>query len=467
MEIAKEKLKKCPTGISGLDEITFGGLPLGRPTLIAGNAGCGKTLMSMEFLVRGALQHNEPGVFFSFEESRDDLATNFASLGFDLNELAEQKKLLLEFIYIERSEIQETGEYDLDGLFIRLDSAINSIGAKRVVLDTLEALFSGFMNESILRAELRRLFRWLKDKGVTAIITGERGDRMITKYGLEEYVADCVILLDHRIQEQISTRRLKILKYRGSAHGTNEYPFMIIENGISILPITSLNLSYKVSSERISSGVPGIDEMLGNKGFYKGSSILISGTAGTGKSSFASHFVNASCQNRMKCLFFAFEESEHQIIRNMQQIGIDLQQWIDEGLLKFVSNRPTHFGIEMHLVSIHNHLMSFDPNVVVIDSVTNLISSGTIMDVKSMLTRLMDSMKIKGITSFMTDLSNEFNTIKSEIGISSLTDTWIRLENQEYNNQLGRKINIIKSRGMKHSSYIKDFLITDKGIHIT
>jgi circadian clock protein KaiC len=462
--LIQKEIKKCPTGISGMDEITFGGLPQGRPTLVAGNAGCGKTVLSMEFLVRGALNFNEPGVFFSFEEGKEDLIANFASMGFDLEDMIQRKLLMLDFVYIERSEIEETGEYDLDGLFLRLDSAISSIGAKRVVLDTLEALFSGFTNESILRAELRRLFRWLKTRGVTAIITGERGDHMITKYGLEEYVADCVILLDHRIHEQVSTRRLKILKYRGSRHGTNEYPFMIIDNGFSILPITSLNLNYKVSSDRISSGIKGLDEMLDHKGYYLGSSILISGTAGTGKSSFAAQFVNSCCEVGKKCLYFAFEESEFQIMRNMKNLGMDLQKWVDLGLLQFTANRPTHYGIEMHLVNIHNNLESFTPEIVIMDSITNLIGSGVLMDVKSMLTRLMDSMKLRNITSLMTDLTSEQVELKTEIGISSLTDTWIRLENVEKDFYFFRRLNIIKSRGMKHSNELREFKITDKGI---
>lgn len=460
------ELKKCPTGIQGLDEITYGGLPLGRPTLVCGNAGCGKTLLSMEFLVKGATQYDEPGVFFSFEESSEDLITNFASLGFDLLNLVETKRLFLDFVYIERSEIEETGEYDLDGLFVRLDNAINTIKAKRVVLDTLEALFSGFRNESILRAELRRLFRWLKNKGVTAIITGERGERMITKFGLEEYVADCVILLDNRVNEQVSTRRLKILKYRGSKHGSNEYPFIIVEKGLSILPITSIGLDYEVSAERISTGIHSLDTMFGNKGFYRGSSILISGSAGSGKTSIASLFANSICKGGGKCLYFAFEESPNQIIRNMNNIGFDLQEWIDKKLLFFSSNRPTHFGVESHLVHMNNLIEQFQPEAVILDPITNLISSGIIMDVKAMLTRLLDSLKTKNITVILTDLTSDNETIKTEIGISSLTDTWIRLENNKTENHLKRDITIVKSRGMKHSNEIREFEISERGIKI-
>lgn len=464
--LAEKELQKCLTGIQGLDEITFGGLPKGRPILICGNAGCGKTLLSMEFLVRGATLYNEPGVYFSFEESDNDLITNFASLGFDLADLIKRNKLLLEYIYIERSEIEETGEYDLDGLFLRLESAIDSIGAKRVVLDTLEALFSGFANESILRAELRRLFRWLKEKGVTAIITGERGERMVTKYGLEEYVADCVIMLDHRVNDQVSTRRLKIIKYRGSKHGANEFPFLISDTGISVLPITSIGLDYEVTTERISTGIAGMDEMFGNQGYYKCSSVLISGTAGTGKSSIAAHFVDSSCSKGMKCLYFAFEESQSQIIRNMKNIGIDLNKWVEKGLLEFSANRPTHYGIEMHLVNIHNEISAFKPDSVIIDSVTNLMGSGAILDVKAMLTRLLDHMKMQKVTAFMTDLANDLTFNHSEVGISSLIDTWIKLENLEKDHELLRKISVIKSRGMKHSNSITEFEISDKGVKL-
>jgi circadian clock protein KaiC len=462
----EKELIKCPTGVQGLDEITFGGLPQGRPTLVCGNAGCGKTLLSMEFLVNGITKYNEPGVFFSFEESAEDLITNFASLGLDLEQLGKEKKLFLDFIYIEKSEIEETGEYDLDGLFLRLDNAISTINAKRVVLDTLEALFSGFTNESILRAELRRLFRWLKTRGVTAIITGERGERMVTKFGLEEYVADCVIMLDNRTADQISTRRLRILKYRGSQHGSNEYPFIITEQGISILPITSLGLNYQVTEERISTGIKGLDKMFDELGYYKGSSILLSGTAGTGKTSIAASFVKSCCKSGQKCLYFAFEESPDQIIRNMQNIGIDLQPYVNKKGLIFSANRPTHFGVEMHLVHMNDQINHLNPDVIVVDSITNLINSGVLMDVKAMLTRLLDGMKLRNTTIFMTDLSSEKEVIQSEIGISSLTDTWIKVINEQSNSHLVRKINIIKSRGMKHSNEIKEFIITDNGVII-
>lgn len=462
----KNELKKCPTGINGLDEITFGGLPHGRPTLVCGNAGCGKTLLSMEFIVRGAEEFNEPGVFMSFEEKEEDLIKNFNSLGFNIPELSRSKKISLDYVHVEKSEIEETGEYDLDGLFIRLENAIDSISAKRVVLDTLEALFSGFQNEAILRAELRRLFRWLKDKEVTAIITGESAENKITKFGLEEYVADCVIYLDHRIREQISTRRLKIIKYRGSKHGLNEYPFLISEKGISLLPITSLNLNYEVSSEGVSTGIKSLDEMFGKKGYYRGSAVLISGTSGSGKTSFACQFLNSACSKSLKCLYFVFEESQSQILRDMKSIGIDLQQWVDKGLLLFSANRPIHFGLEMHLLTIHKAISDFNPDVIIIDSITNLIASGPLFDVKAMLTRLLDFMKMKGITAILTDLTLNSLSNDTEIGVSSLTDTWLRLSNIEKNNTLKRTVTIVKARGMKHSDQVREFIITDAGIEI-
>ncbi|HXJ44791.1 MAG TPA: circadian clock protein KaiC, partial [Bryobacteraceae bacterium] len=370
-------MEKVPSGIAGLDEITCGGLPKGRPALVCGSAGCGKTLLAMEFLVRGAMDYNEPGVFMAFEETEEELTKNVASLGFDLAGLASRKKIVLDYVRIERSEIEETGEYDLEGLFIRLNHAIDSIGAKRVVLDTLEGLFSALPNEAILRAELRRLFRWLKDKGVTAIITAERGGGTLTRHGLEEYVADCVILLDHRVHEQVSTRRLRVVKYRGSVHGTNEYPFLIGARGISVLPITSLGLEHKASSQRISSGVERLDGMLGGKGYYRGSSILVSGTAGTGKTSLAAAFADATARRGEQVLYFAFEESESQLVRNMRSIGFDLEQWVRKGLLHFHAARPTVQGLEMHLLGIHDLVRKVKPRVVVLDPVTNLINAGT------------------------------------------------------------------------------------------
>lgn len=383
-------LPKAASGISGLDEITNGGLPKGRPTLVCGDAGCGKTLMSMEFIVRGATLYNEPGVFMAFEETGEELAMNVASLGFDLDQLQKEKKIKLDHVRIDRSQIEETGEYNLDGIFIRLNYAIDTIGAKRVVLDTIENLFSGLENEAILRSELRRLFGWLKEKGVTSIITGERGNGMLTRHGLEEYVSDCVIFLDHRVIDQVSTRRLKIVKYRGSVHGTNEYPFLIDEDGISVLPITSLGLNKQASSERITSGIPALDKMMGGKGFYKGSSILVSGTAGTGKTSIAAYFASQACSAGKRCIYFAFEESPRQIIRNMRSISLNLEKHVDKGLLRFHASRPTLFGLEMHLVSIYKAIREFKPEVIILDPITNLATVAPMAEVKSMLIRLID-----------------------------------------------------------------------------
>ncbi|HEY9246317.1 MAG TPA: circadian clock protein KaiC, partial [Candidatus Methanoperedens sp.] len=448
-----EELPKCRTGIRGLDEITDGGLPKGRPTLICGSAGCGKTLLAVEFLVRGAAQYNEPGVFVSFEESSEELAQNVSSLGFNLNDLVARKKMYLDHIRVERSEIEETGEYDLEGLFIRLNHAIDSIGANRVVLDTIESLYSGLSNEGILRAELRRLFRWLKEKCVTAIVTGERGENMLTRHGLEEYVSDCVILLDNRVEGQISTRHLRIIKYRGSSHGTNEYPFLIDERGISVLPITSLGLQHDVSTERISSGIPRLDIMLGGEGYYRGSSILISGTAGTGKTSLAASFANAACSRGERCLYFAFEESASQLTRNMRSIGIDLEPWLEQGLLDIFAVRPTIYGLEMHLVKMYKLINEFKPEVVIMDPVTNLISIGSETEVKSMLSRLIDFLKASHITALFTNLSHAGGAVsleQTEFGISSLMDTWILLRDIELGGERNRGLYILKSRGMAH-----------------
>lgn len=460
-------LPKSPTGINGLDEITGGGLPAGRPTLICGTAGCGKTLMSIEYIVRGALVYNEPGVFMAFEEKADELAMNVASLGFDLNQLIADQLIRIDHVHIERSEIEETGEYDLEGLFIRLGYAIDSIGAKRVVLDTIENLFAGLDNQTVLRSEIRRLFQWLKEKGVTAIITGERGENSLTRQGLEEYVSDCVILLENRISNQISTRLLRIVKYRGSVHGTNEYPFLIDEDGVSVLPVTSLQLDSSVSTEAISSGIASLDVMLGGSGFYKGSSILISGTAGTGKTSIASAFANATCLDGKKCIYFAFEESPMQIIRNMRSIGIDLSQHEKSGLLEFHASRPTLHGLEMHLVAIHKKIKEFKPDVVVLDPVTNLITVGSVSEVKSMLIRLVDYLQNEGITVMFTALSlnNTFNEQTDE-GISSLVDAWLLIRDIESNGERNRGLYVMKSRGMGHSNQIREFIITDEGLDL-
>jgi len=466
-KVADFKLLKCPTGIQGVDEITFGGLPRERTTLVCGNAGCGKTLFAMEFLVRGANEFNEPGVYMSFEENAEELTKNFYSLGFELNYLINHKKLIIDYVFIERSEIEEAGEYDLEGLFVRLGHAIDSIGAKRVVLDTIEALFSGLKNENVLRAELRRLFRWLKTKGVTAIITGERGDKSLSRYGLEEYVADCVIILDHRVNEQISTRRFKIIKYRGSRHGSNEYPFLIDKKGLSVLPVTSLGLDYPISSDRVSSGVKGLDEMFEKKGYYRGSAILFSGGSGTGKTSFTSHFADSACRRGEKCLFFAFEESENQIIRDMNNIGINLKKWKNKDLLHISASRPAIFGLEMHLMNAHNMINEFKPNVVVFDPISNLINSGTLIEAQAMLTRLIDYLKAAQITLLMTDMFTIGDRAEqTEMNISSLCDSWIKLQNIERGNEYIRTISILKSRGMNHSNQIREFLITYKGVQI-
>jgi len=463
----RQLLPKAPTGIQGLDQVTFGGLPRGRPTLICGSAGSGKTLLAAEFLVRGAVQYGEPGVFVAFEETAEELAQNVRSLGFDLEELIEQKRLLVDFVRVERSEIEETGDYDLEGLFVRLGHAIDSIGAKRVVLDTIETLFSGLSNAAILRAELRRLFRWLKDRGVTAVITGERGEGALTRQGLEEYVSDCVILLDHRVTDQVSTRRLRIVKYRGTSHGTNEYPFLIDEDGFSVLPITSMGLKHNVSQERIATGIARLDTMLGGKGFYRGSTILVSGTAGSGKSSVAAHFTHAACQRGEGALYCAFEESPQQIARNMRSIGVDLEPFIKKGLLRFHATRSTECGLEMHLTNIHKRVEQIRPRVVILDPVSNLCRAGTLEDTTAMLTRLLDHLKAQHITTLLTAMtSGQDDLEKTDVEISSLVDTWLLLRDIELGGERNRAMYVLKSRGMAHSNQIREFLLTDRGIQL-
>lgn len=466
-KMASPQLAKAPTGILGLDEITGGGLPKGRPTLVCGGAGCGKTLLAMEFLVRGATQFNEPGVFMSFEENAKDLTENVASLNFDLKHLVAQKIIVVDHVFIERSEIEQSGEYDLEGLFIRLGLAIDSIGAKRVVLDTVESLFAGLPNPAILRSELRRLFRWLKDKAVTAIITGERGDVTLTRHGLEEYVSDCVIVIDHRVSEQTSSRRLRVVKYRGSTHGTNEYPFLIDECGISVLPVTSLALEHIVTTERVSTGIPRLDAMMGGKGYYRGSSVLVTGTAGTGKSSIAAHFADAACRRGERVIYSSFEESPSQIIRNMRSIGIDLEQWVKKGLLLFRAKRPSSAGLETHLANKRKAIDDFKPQVMILDPINSFIVGDNELGVQSMMMRLFDYLKTKHITALFTDLTSSSGELEeTEIKISSLIDTWLVVRAIDIGGERNRGLSLVKSRGMSHSNQIREFLLTDHGIEL-
>ncbi len=461
------RLPRCPTGVQGLDEITNGGLPRGRPTLVCGGAGCGKTLFAAEFLVRGATQFGEPGVFMAFEETEAELKANVASLGFDLADLIRRKRIVFDHIRIERGEIQETGDYDLEGLFVRLNHAIDSIGAKRVVLDTLEALFAGLPNEAILRAELRRLFRWLKDKGVSAVITAERGREQLTRHGLDEYVSDCVILLDHRVHESIATRHLRVVKYRGALHGTNEFPFLIGDEGLSVLPITSLGLNHKVSNGRVSTGIPRLDAMLSGRGFFRGSSILLTGTPGTGKTSFGACFAQAAAQRGERVLFFSFEESPNQIIRNMRSIGLSLEPLVQRNLLRFHSARPTLYGLEMHLATMFKEIATFKPSVVIVDPLTSLLVAGTDSETKGMVTRLMDYLKGMQITSLFTSLTHGGHVLEqSEIAMSSLMDAWLLLQDFEGNGERNRVLYVLKARGMAHSNQVREFLISNRGIDL-
>ena len=461
------KLPKTPTGIIGFDEITEGGVPRGRPTLVCGSAGSGKSLFAAEFLVRGATQYGEAGVLMTFEETVDDITKNVASLGFDVTDLKAKKKLLIDHVQVNSNDIEENGEYDLGGLFIRLAYAIDTIGARRVVLDTIETLFSGFKNQGILRSEVRRLFGWLKERGMTAIITAERGEGQLTREGLEEYVSDCVVLLDHRVSGQISTRRLRVVKYRGSTHGTNEYPFLIDERGISVMPITASAMDYHVSNECISSGVAELDEMLGGKGYFRGSTVLLTGTAGTGKSSVAAHLAHVTCQLGERCMYYSFEESPAQILRNMRSVGINLQAHVTRGLLEFHSTRPTVHGLEMHLVRMHKMIEEFKPAVVIVDPVTNLQNAGTLDDSTNMLIRLIDFLRKERITGFFVGLTSSGKSAETtDEGLSSMVDTWLLLRDIEIGGERNRALYVLKSRGMAHSNQVREFLITSKGIKL-
>ncbi len=458
-------LPKCPTGIRGLDDITQGGLPQGRPTLVTGTAGCGKTLLAMEFVLRGAAEYGEPGVFVSFEERPEELIANVRSLGFETEDLVDRGLMTFEHVHVERSEIEETGEYDLEGLFIRLGAAVDSVGAKRIALDTIESLFSGLSNHSILRAELRRLFRWLKDRGLTAVITCERGDGAISRHGLEEYVSDCVILLDHRVQDQISTRRLRVVKYRGSAHGADEYPFLIDQRGLSVLPVTSLGLQHQVSDEVVSTGVRSLDDLFSAGGVYRGTTVLVSGTAGTGKTTLAAHFARAACDRGEKCLYVSFEESPRQIARNMRSVGVDVEALVRRGLLTVHAARPTAFGLELHLAILHRLVEDLQPRTVVLDPISNLTSGGTAAAAEAYLWRAIDFLKARGITAFCTSLTSGGAALEAtDAGVSSLVDTWLLLKDLVAGNERRRALYVLKSRGMSHSKRIHEFLMTDHGI---
>ena len=461
------RLEKALTGIDGFDEITLGGLPRGRASLICGSAGCGKTLFATEFLVNGARKFSEPGVLMAFEETSDELVVNAASLKFDLDDLVRKGLLVIDNVQINPHEIAETGEYDLEGLFIRLRHAIETVGARRVVLDTIETLFSGFANEGLLRSEIRRLFQFLKSFGVTAIVTGERGEKSLTRFGLKEYVADCVILLDHRITDQVSTRRLRVIKYRGSTHGSNEYPFLIDEHGFSVLPITSVGLRHKVSSEIISTGVHDLDLMLGAGGLYRGSTVMLSGTAGTGKTSLASALARATSERGERVLYFAFEESAEQIIRNMNSIGIDLRPFVENGLLKIIAQRPFLHGLEMHLVAMHKEVERSNPSMVIVDPISNFAGSGNLRDVNAVLIRLIDFLKSRAITSFMTFLTENGGRLEAtDIGISSIVDVWLMVRDIELSGERNRGLYVLKARGMSHSNQIREFLLTSDGIKL-
>jgi len=455
-------LAKAATGVDGFDELTGGGLPQGRPTLVCGGPGCGKTLFALQFLVHGAM-HGEGGVFVTFEETEEDLLKNAASLGYDLPDLIERKRLTVEYVRVERSEIEETGEYDLEGLFIRLDDALRTTRARRIVLDTIESLFAGLTDAGVLRAELRRLFNWLKERGITAVITGERGTDTLTRQGLEEYVSDCVIFLDHRVNEQISTRRLRVVKYRGSSHGTNEYPFLIDRRGLAVLPVTSLQLIHRATSERVSTGLDWLDDMFGGRGYFRTSSVLLSGGAGTAKTTLAACFLDAACRRGERALCFQFEESPSQYARNMRSVGLNIDRWVKKGLLQIQAARPTLYGLEFHLATMHREVDEMKPAVVVVDPLSSF-TGGSFDEVNTMVMRLIDYLKGRNITALFTHLiPGSGASHEVEVGVSSLIDTWILLRNAPPGEQGGRHLSILKSRGMAHSSERRAFALTDDG----
>ncbi|MCO5730045.1 circadian clock protein KaiC [Rhizobium sp. SSA_523] len=460
-------IEKSLTGIEGFDELTLGGLPSGRPSLICGSAGCGKTLFASTFLINGARDYDEPGVFVTFEERPIDIVNNVASLGFAVDDLVDQGKLLIEHVAVDPADVAEIGDYDLEGLFLRLELAIDQIGAKRVVLDTIESLFSAFQNPAVLRAEIRRLFDWLKHKGMTTVITGERGDGTLTRQGLEEYVSDCVILLDHRVHNQISTRRMRIVKYRGTAHGTNEYPFLIDRDGFSVLPISALGLNHQVSDTRISTGIADLDRMMDGGGFYRGSSILVTGVAGSGKSTVGANFVNATCSAGERALYFSFEESAEQTVRNMRSVGLDLQRHLDAGLLKYIAARPTFYSLEMHLAVMLREINRFNPALVVLDPISAFLGTGDDLEVQSMLLRMVDALKSRGITAVVNHLMHsQDGRNATEAGLSSLMDGWILLLNREHSGEFNRELYLLKARGMAHSNQVREFVMSSDGIRL-
>jgi circadian clock protein KaiC len=460
-------LAKAQTGITGFDEVTGGGLPRGRPTLFCGGPGCGKTILAMEFLVRGAREFNEPGLFVSFEESPDQLIQNFRTLGFDLDDLIEKNRLKISHVELSRVEIIESGTFSLDALLIRLEHGLAEIGATRLVLDSMEAVFSALSRTENLRNEIARLFHWLRDKGVTAVVTGERGKEELTRHGFEEYVSDCVILLDHRVTDQIPKRRLRIVKFRGSPHASNEFPFLISNTGVFLFPITSLNLDHAASLEYVGSGVKDIDAMLGGHGYFKASTVLVTGKAGTGKSSLAAAFAVAACERGERCLYFAFEESAAQMTRNMKSVGIDLDRWIKNGLLTVRAFRPTFRGLEAHIISVVREADAVKPACVVIDPITNFITVGGEEEVRSMLTRILDLLKRRGVSLLMTALTPGSGIAnETEMHVSSLVDTWIVLDLESAGDIRRRKIYIVKSRGMEHSYETRELVMSPRGLSV-
>jgi circadian clock protein KaiC len=464
-EPSRVQLPKSPTGIDGFDEITGGGLPTGRPSLVCGPPGTGKSIFAMQFLVNGVTRYGEPGVFLTFEESREELVANVRSFGFGVDRLEREGRLLVDALPLEPQTV-ETGEFDLEALIVRLAWAVDQVGAKRVAVDNVEALFTAFSRPALVRAEVRRLFRWLKDHELTAVITGERGEDMVTRHGMQEYLSDCVVVLDHRIVQDVATRRMRVLKYRGAMHGRNEYPFLIGADGLEVLPITSIGLRQPVSSDRISTGVVGLDEMLGGEGVFRGSGVLISGTSGTGKTTIASCFADAACRRGEVVLYFSFEESQAEIERNLASVGLDMAHWVERGLLHFHCERPTTRGLEDHLALMQQLTRELAPTLVVIDPVSSLARGASPFDVSSMLLRQIYYLKATGITAVMTVLNEETGLQQPIQSISSLVDTWLHVDIMESFEERNRGLYVRKARGMAHSNQIREFLLSDQGVSL-
>ncbi|WP_240236172.1 circadian clock protein KaiC [Nocardioides sp. CFH 31398] len=455
-------LEKAATGIEGFDDITFGGLPRARATIVTGAAGSGKSMFGVEFLAQGARAYGEPGVLLSFEETADELVANAASIGVDLRAMADEGTLVVDSAAGDLDDLVQSGAFDLEGLLLRLAAAIDAVGARRVVLDTVETLFSTLPDETTVRREFARLLRWLKERDLTVVVTAERGQQgRLTRHGIEEYVSDCVVVLDHRVEDEVATRRMRVAKYRGSPHGTNEFPFLISGRGLVVMPLHHDELT-EVSEERVSLGIPELDTMVGG-GVFRGSTIMISGSAGTGKTSIAACAADAACRRGEKALFLSFEEPSGQVVRNMRSIGLDLQHWIDKGLLVVQHMRPAITGLEAHLASLHMILDEHPAEVVVLDAVASLSRGVASYASASAVARDIAMLRLRGATTVLTALAGTHDDPHTDVSASSLVDAWLLVRNVENDGERNRLLMTIKNRGSFHSNQVREFLLTDDG----